>query len=170
MLVAKRHINFREDSSKVEYLSTLIYPAFALAPSSGIIKTSNQKMYNFIWRHKTHYIRTSAIIKVYEEGGLNVIEFESMNILFKLKWLRMFLGKTESFWYAVPLFRKLGGIHFLLKCDLPKLPVKLSAFHQQVLLCSKMAHTHNFTPHDTPIWNNRYILNRHKSLFFMRTG
>ncbi len=29
--------------SKVEYLSRLIYPAFALAPSSGIIKTSNQK-------------------------------------------------------------------------------------------------------------------------------
>ncbi len=66
--------------SKVEYLSRLIYPAFALAPSSGIIKTSNQKMHDFIWRHKTPYIRKSDIIKVYEEGGLNVIEFESMNI------------------------------------------------------------------------------------------
>ncbi len=88
--------------STVEYLSRLIYPAFALAPSSGIIKTSYQKMYDFIWRLKTHYIRKSDIIKVYEEGGLNVIEFESMNILLKLKWLQMFLGNTESFWYAVP--------------------------------------------------------------------
>ncbi len=82
----------------------------------------------------------------------------------------MFLGNTESFWYAVPsaLFRKLGGIRFLLKCDfdLPKLPVKLSAFHQQVLLCWKLANTHNFTPHNTPIWNNKYILNRNKSLFY----
>ncbi len=41
--------------SKVECLSRLIYPAFALAPSSGIIQTSNQKNDNFIWRHKTHY-------------------------------------------------------------------------------------------------------------------
>ncbi len=75
---------------------------------------------------------------MYEEGGLNIIEFESMNILLKLKWLQMFLGNTESFWYVVPsaLFCKLGGICFLLKCDidLPKLPLKLSAFHHQVLL------------------------------------
>ncbi len=66
------------------------------------------------------------------------------------------------------LCRKVGGIRFLLKCDfdLPKLPAKLSAFHQQVLLCWKLAHTHNFTPHNTPIWNNKSILNRNKSLFY----
>ncbi len=33
------------------------------------------------------------------------------------------------------VFRNLGGIDFLLRCDfdISKLPVKLSAFHQQVL-------------------------------------
>ncbi len=66
------------------------------------------------------------------------------------------------------LCRKVGGICFLLKCDfdLHKRPAKLSAFHQQVLLCWKLAHTHNFTPHNTPIWNNKSILNRNKSLFY----
>lgn len=156
--------------SKVEYLSKLIYPAQALAPSSAFIKTSNQKMYDFIWRHKTHYIKKSDIIKSYEEGGLNIIEFESMNTMLKLKWLQRFLSNTESFWYTVPcaLFNKLGGIRFLLRCDfdLSKLPVKLSAFHQQVLLSWKLAHTHNFTPHNTPIWNNKYILHRNKSIFY----
>lgn len=156
--------------SKVEYLSRLIYPASTLAPSSAIIKTSNKKMYDFIWKHKTHYIKKSDIIKSYEKGGLNVIEFESMNIMLKLKWLQMFLDNMDSLWYVVPsaLFGKLGGIHFLLKCDfdLLKLPMKLSAFHQQVLLFWKLAHTHNFTPHNTPLWNNRYILHRSKSLFY----
>jgi len=40
-------------------------------------------MYNFIWRHKAHYIKKADIIEPYEQGGLNVIEFENMNILLK---------------------------------------------------------------------------------------
>ncbi|XP_049904321.1 uncharacterized protein LOC126392755 isoform X1 [Epinephelus moara] len=57
---------------------------------------------------------------------------------------------------------------FLLRCDfcITKLPVKLSKFHQQVLLYWKLIYSHNFTPHSVPIWNNRCILSRRKSLFF----
>ncbi len=39
-----------------------------------------------------------------------------------------------------------------------------SSFHQQVLLYRKLLYNHNFTPHRTPIWNNRFILFRYKSL------
>lgn len=46
-----------------------------------------------------------------------------------------------------------------------KLPVKLSLFHKQVLLCWKLMYTHNFTPHQTPIWNDRYVLRNGKSLY-----
>jgi len=62
----------------------------------------------------------------------------------------------------------MGGIDFLLCCDydLYKLPVKLSDFHQQVLLYWNLMFKHNFTPHNTPLWNNRYILSNRKSLFF----
>lgn len=119
-------------------------------------------MFNFIWRQKAHYIKKSDIIKSYEQGGLNVIDFETINIMLKLKWLQKFLCNENSVWFAVPsaVFRELGGIQFFLKCDydLSKLPLKLSAFHQQILLFWKLIHTHNFTPHNTPIWNNKYIL------------
>jgi len=60
-----------------------------------------------------------------------------MNILLKLKWLKMFVCNEDSFWFTVPsaLFQEFGGIQYFLKCDfdLSKLPVKLSTFHQQVL-------------------------------------
>lgn len=59
-------------------------------------------------------------------------------------------------------------IDFILRCDydLNKLPVKLSDFHQQVLLYWNLMLKHNFSPHNTPLWNNnRCILSNRKSLF-----
>lgn len=43
--------------------------------------------------------------------------------------------------------------------------MKLSKFHQQVLLQWKMMFKHNFSPHNVPLWNNRAILSRKKSVF-----
>lgn len=76
-------------------------------------------------------------MKSVEEGGLNAIDFDPMNGTIKLKWLENFLRKGERFWFDFPskIFRNFGGIDFLLRCDFDtsKLPIKLSAFHQQVL-------------------------------------
>lgn len=73
-------------------------------------------------------------------------------------------------WFSIPsyLFEMVGGIDFLLKCDFdpPKLPLKLSDYHKQVLLYWKMLHKHNFSPYSATIWNNRYILHKKKSLFY----
>ncbi len=46
-----------------------------------------------------------------------------------------------------------------------KLPIKLSSFHKQVLLCWKLMYTHSFTAHQTPVWNNRYVLCNVKSRY-----
>ncbi len=46
-----------------------------------------------------------------------------------------------------------------------KLPVKLSAFHMQVLLGWKLIYKHNFSPHHYYIWNNCTILYKQKSTF-----
>lgn len=53
------------------------------------------------------------------------------------------LNPTESFF-----FMKLGGINLLLRCDydLKQLPVKVSAFHHQVLLDWKLIYKHNSVP------------------------
>lgn len=61
-----------------------------------------------------------------------------------------------------------GGIAFLFTCDfeISKLPIKLSKFHQQVLHYWKLISKHNFSPYNIPIWNNRYILIKTKSLYF----
>ncbi|KAK2840935.1 hypothetical protein Q7C36_012514 [Tachysurus vachellii] len=145
----------------MDSLSRLIYPAFTLPISTRMIKLINRMNLNFIWRNKCNFIRKEDMIKNYEEGGVNAIDFDIMNGVLKLKWLKSFIQNSHSFWFIVPnaIFSRLGGIQFFLRCDFEctSLPVKLSTFHQQVLLYWKQLFKHNFTPHNTPEWKAKGI-------------
>lgn len=77
--------------TKVEPLSRLIYPPYSLAIPPKIIKEINKVNFNFIWKNKHHYIRNRDLIKDYEEGGIKAIDFEIMNGMLKINWLRPFL-------------------------------------------------------------------------------
>lgn len=155
--------------SKMESLSRSIYPAFSLDISDKMINLLNSLNFKFIWKNKCQYIRRADMVKSIEEGGVNAIDFSAMNGALKLKWLSSFIIHKDSFWFIIPnaIFQKLGGIKFLLRCDydIYKLPVKLSNYHQQVLRYWKLIYHHNFTPHNSPLWNNRYILSHRNSLF-----
>lgn len=137
--------------TKIESISRLIYPSYSLAISPKLIKEINRINFNFIWKNKHHYIRKGDLLKNYEEGGIKAIDFEIMNGMLKVKWLQSFLRNGEEIWFSLPayIFDKVGGITFLITCDfeISKLPIKLSTFHQQVLLQWKLMFKHNFSPH-----------------------
>ncbi|KAF7650888.1 hypothetical protein LDENG_00119260 [Lucifuga dentata] len=154
--------------TKLESLSRCIYPAYSLSIPNRAIKKINQVNFDYIWKKKTHYIRRVEMIKDFKDGGLQAIDFDFIHGTLKINWLKGFLN-NNNLWYHIPreIFNKVGGIELLLKCDftIQKLPIKLSSFHQQVLLYWKLLYNHNFTPHNTPIWNNRYITVKNKSLY-----
>lgn len=156
--------------TKMESISRLIYPSFSVDIPDQYIKKINKIQYDFIWNNKQHLIRKNDLVKPIEEGGLNVIDFDVMNGVIKLQWLKKFLIKKNSVWFSIPtfLFEKIGGIDFLLRCDFDplKLPIKLSNYHKQVLLYWKMIYSHNFSPHSSSIWNNRFILYKRKSIYY----
>lgn len=106
-------------------------PAYSLSISNNAIKTMNQINFNFIWGRRVHYVKKAELVKEYQDGGLQAIDFE--NGALKVKWLKSFLMNSNSLWFCIPraIFKKLGGIDLLLKCDfsIQKLPVKLSSFH-----------------------------------------
>ncbi len=62
------------------------------------------------------------------------------------------------FFIPYNMFKKVGGLRFLLLCDysVNKLPVALSNFHQQALKAWKLCYVH-FSPHKVILWNNAYI-------------
>ena len=84
------------------------------------------------------------------------------------------MNKENTLWFHVLnyIFNDLGGVNFLLRCDidLNKFPIKLSALHQQVLHYWKMIYKDNFSSRNTPLWNCRYILSRNKSFFLIQIG
>ncbi len=103
-----------------------------------------------------------------EKGGLNVLDFTTLNNTFKIHWIKNYcINKPSSIWNLIPnvVFSKLGGLSFLLICNynIMKIPVKLSLCHRQMLLAWSLIFKHNFTPHSYLIWINKNLLYKHKS-------
>lgn len=63
-------------------------------------------------------------------------------------------------WNFIPhnVFKRIGGLEFVMGCTntVSKLAIKL--FYQQTLLTWKLSYVHNFSPHKDIIWNNGNII------------
>lgn len=156
--------------SKAEGLSRLTYAALSVHVDNKTCKDIDCMLFNFLWKNRTHYIRKNVIMNNYEHGGLNVLDFATLNNTFKINWAKHFLKNPVSIWNFIPnyIFSRFGGLSFILGCNynVDKIPEKLSLFHKQVLLAWSLIYKHNFSPHKYIIWNNRDILYKNKSLFF----
>ncbi len=156
--------------SKAEGLSRLTYAALSLELDKGTLKKVDSMLNKFVWKNKIHYIRKSVLMNPTKQGGLDFLDFTTLNNTFKINWLKNFLKNPFSLWNIIPnyIFSKVGGLNFLLLCNynVSKIPVKLSNFHKQMLLAWSLIYKHNFSPHRYYLWNNKDILYKNKSLFF----
>lgn len=169
-LIRDLSLNGRILLSKAEGLSRLSYTAMVLDTPKSCISQVNKKMYNFIWKNKLHYLNRDILGNLFNQGGLNAIDFGVSNVVFKIKWIQNCIKSNNQLWYYIPnlVFDKIGGINFLLNCnfDINKIPLKLSNFHRQALLSWLLVYKHNFSPHRCLIWNNKDIKYKNKTLFF----
>lgn len=133
--------------SKTEGLSRLVYLARILDVPKSVIREVDSTLIHFIWRNKPHYLKKQVLENPLESGGLNVLDFQSANIVCKISWIKEFIKNRNKLWYLIPnlIFQKVGGIEFLLQCNynVDKLPIKLSNFHKQALTCWLLAYKHN---------------------------
>ena len=117
--------------TKAEEMSCLSYAAQSLFVDKSTCKLIDVMLLKFLWKNKTHYIRKSVILNSYNKGGLNFIDFDSLNNTLKINWLKRFLHNQSSIWSIIPryIFSQLGGIHFLLMCNysVSKLPIIISS-------------------------------------------
>lgn len=125
--------------SKAEGLSRLVYTATSLAVSQDMCKAIDTALFNFIWRIKTHYIRKSIIRNTYESGRLNFLDFNTLNNIFKINWIRHFFLNPNSLWNFIPnhVFSRIGSLDFLLICNykIEKNPSELIFFSQTNVAC-----------------------------------
>lgn len=162
-------LNGRVLLSKAEGISRAVYVSLALGMPTTVFKKLDKTLFNFIWRNKCHYLKKEVLCNTRQNGGLEVLCFETVNNTFKIKWLTKLIQEEDNIWNAFPkfIFNSIGGLNFVLKCDYnpDKLPVKLANFHKQALLSWKLVYKHNFSPTNYYIWNNRSIQYKNRSLY-----
>ncbi len=66
---------------------------------------------------KKHYLKKEVIYNPKEKGGFEVLDYNTLNDTFKIKWLVEFMKNRESHWNVFPnyIFNILGGIYFFVE-------------------------------------------------------
>lgn len=88
--------------SKAEGTSRLVYPALSLYVDSKMCAAVDKILFKFIWRGKTDYIKRKTIIRSLSEGGLNALDFDTINNIFKINWIKHCLCDNNFPWFFIP--------------------------------------------------------------------
>jgi len=119
-------LNGRILLSKAEGISRAVYTSLSLEMPKKVCNKLDRILFDFIWKHKCHYLKRDILCNNKTFGGLEVLSFEMLNNSFKIKWLINLLKGNDSVWNTFPnhIFNQMGGLQFLLKCDykIEKLP------------------------------------------------
>jgi len=85
-----------------------------------------QLLFKFLWKGVDKVTRLSAINE-YENGGLKMIDFETMVKSLRLAWLKRIFGENDGGWksYIRQILKQSGGL-FLFRCnyDVKDIPIR----------------------------------------------
>ena len=122
----------------------------------------NQLLFQFLWNGPDKVTRRSAINE-YSDGGLKIIDFDSMIISLRLAWLKRIVSSNDGTWkrYLTYHLERFGSL-FLFQCnyDVSILPLNISLFYLELLqwwsefrdmFCSEKDWRYI-------LWNNKQIL------------
>ena len=103
-------------------IKSLLIPKFVyilslLPVPKGIIQELNRLLFKFLWKGTDEVTRLSTINE-YENGGLKMIDLESMIKSLQLAWLKRIFGKNDGAWksYLRVSLQCFGGL-FLFYCN-----------------------------------------------------
>ena len=97
-------------------ISEIVYAAFMLSDPKTVVKTVQDRIFKFLWKHKKGKVKRAVICQSFSHGGVN---FPNVVKSLRLSWLGRFLHCTNETWQAIPrsYFNKCGGLSLLLKCN-----------------------------------------------------
>ncbi len=88
--------------SKAEWIYRLIYPALFLYVDSNMCSKIGKMLYKLIWRGKTEYVKGKTIIRNVSEGGVNALDINTINNVFKMTWIKHCLCENNFPWFSIP--------------------------------------------------------------------
>ena len=130
----------------------------------------NQLLFQFLWNGRDKVTHRSAINE-YSNGGLKMIDFDSMIISLRLAWLKRIASSNDGTWkrYLTHHLERFGGL-FLFHCnyDVSILPLNISLFYLELLQWwSEFRDTFSSEKDWRYIlWNNKQILINNKTVYY----
>ena len=148
-----------------------MYKASLISVSEDLIKDVNKLLYGFIWRGNDK-IKRSALINDIENGGLKMLDIQSMILSQRIITLKRYIEEYSNPWkHILDTFLGEVGGKFILHCnfDTRKLPIYLPDFYKECLEAWSDLNATNVVSYDDvvnqTIWNNKHILIEKKSCF-----
>ena len=92
----------------------LVYISSLLPTPKEIIQELNQLLFKFLWKGTDKVTRLSTINE-YENGGLKMIDLESMIQSLRLAWIKRIFGANDGTRksYLRHLLYRFGGLFFI---------------------------------------------------------
>ena len=125
---------------KIQIVKSFAIPKFMskaslIHVSKDLIQAVNKELYSFIWKGKDK-VKRLALINDIENGGLQMLDIESMVLAQRTMCLKKYIEDYVSPWkiFLNRYLKKLGG-KFILQChfDCQKLPIFLPEFYKDCL-------------------------------------
>ena len=147
----------------------LVYISSLLPTPKEIIQELNQLLYKFLWKGTDKVIRLSAINE-YENGGLKMINLESMIQSLRLAWIKRIFGANDGTWksYLRHLLYRCGGL-FLFHCnyDVKDIPITSQFYSELLKWWSDFREEFDSEREQQNIvWNNKEIRIDNKPVFY----
>ena len=136
-----------------------------------MVKQLNQLLFKFLWKGTDKVTRLSTI-NDYGEGGLKMIDLESMVKALRLAWLKRIFNANDGTWkrYLQHQFKTFGGLFFL-NCnyDVNDYTITSQFYRELLLWWSQFRETFatdlNWT---NIIWNNKEIRIDKKPIYYKK--
>ena len=160
---------------KVTVIKSLIIPKFvyilSLLPApKEIVQELNRILFKFLWKGTDKVTRLSTINE-YENGGLKMIDLESMVKSLRLAWLKRIFGENDGAWksYLRASLKRYGGL-FLFYCnyDIKDHHVPSLFYSELLQWWSEFRDGSDDTKKEWQhiVWNNKEIRINNKPIFY----
>ena len=150
----------------------LVYVSSLIPTPKEFVSQLNQLLFQFLWNGPDKVTRRSAINE-YSNGGLKMIDFDSMIISLQLAWLKRIVScsSNDGTWkrYLTYHLERFGGL-FLFHCnyDVSILPLNISLFYLELLQWWSEFRDTFSSEKDWRyiVWNNKQILINNKTVYY----
>ena len=143
-------------------VSSLVHSASNINVPKDIVSNVKGRLFRFLWKNKRDKIKREGLYQDYDKGGLRMTDIETMIKALRLAWIPRLVQNSFSNWKFVPdhLFKKYGGLHFLLSCNYHlKEFENIPSFYKDILLFFHELKTlyEGHCGRDTILFNNNEI-------------